>query len=174
MKIREVASGLQFPEGPVALADGSVLLVEIARGTLSRVTPDGRVQVVAQLGGGPNGAAIGPDGAVYVCNNGGFRWTDQPGNCLRPIGQPGDYSGGRIERVGIGLRAPQGKPTQSCSKRACGSGFSARASSPTTTMRRSSKSRASRSRRCAMSASSERSALRLRRASRRPTPISPR
>ena len=66
MKIREIASGLQFPEGPVAMADGSVLLVEIARGTLSRVMPDGRVHVVADLGGGPNGAAIGPDGAVYV------------------------------------------------------------------------------------------------------------
>jgi gluconolactonase len=75
MKIREIASGLQFPEGPVAMADGSVLLVEIARGTLSRVTPDGRMQVVADLGGGPNGAAIGPDGAVYVCNNGGFRYV---------------------------------------------------------------------------------------------------
>ena len=60
MRIRELASGLQFPEGPVAMDDGSVLLVEIARGTLSRVTPGGRVQVVAQLGGGPNGAAIGP------------------------------------------------------------------------------------------------------------------
>ena len=34
MKIREIARGLQFPEGPVAMADGSVLLVEIARGTL--------------------------------------------------------------------------------------------------------------------------------------------
>lgn len=121
MKIRELANGLQFPEGPVALDDGSVLLVEIARGTLSRVTPDGRVQVVADLGGGPNGAAIGPDGAVYVCNNGGFEWTRDPGNCLRPIGQAHDYSGGRIERVnlntgkferlyeevdGIGLRGP--------------------------------------------------------------------
>ena len=66
MKIRELASGLQFPEGPIALRDGSVLLVEIARGTLTRVRPDGLVQVVADLGGGPNGAAIGPDGAVYV------------------------------------------------------------------------------------------------------------
>ena len=41
MKIREIASGLQFPEGPVAMHDGSVVLVEIARGTLSRVLPDG-------------------------------------------------------------------------------------------------------------------------------------
>ena len=77
MKIREIASGLQFPEGPVALADGSVLVVEIARGTLSRVTMDGRIHVGAALGGGPNGAAIGPDGAVYVCNSGGFRWATE-------------------------------------------------------------------------------------------------
>lgn len=101
MKIREIASGLQFPEGPVAMSDGSVLLVEIARGTLSRVTPDGRIHVLAALGGGPNGAAIGPDGAVYICNNGGFRYTHEPGNCLRPIGQANDYSGGRIERVNL-------------------------------------------------------------------------
>lgn len=101
MRFREVASGLQFPEGPIAMADGSVILVEIARGTLTRVTPEGRLQVVARLGGGPNGAAIGPDGAVYVCNNGGFRFTDQPGGCLRPIGQAEDYDGGRIERVSL-------------------------------------------------------------------------
>ena len=101
MKIREIASGLQFPEGPVALADGSVLVVEIARGTLSRVTMDGRIHVVAALGGGPNGAAIGPDGAVYVCNNGGFRWATEIDGTHRPIGQAADYSGGRIERVDL-------------------------------------------------------------------------
>jgi len=101
MKIREIASGLQFPEGPVAMSDGSVVLVEIARGTLSRVTPDGHIHVLATLGGGPNGAAIGPDGAVYICNNGGFRYTSNPGGCLRPIGQADDYSGGRIERVNL-------------------------------------------------------------------------
>ena len=62
--LREIATGLKFPEGPVALPDGDVLLVEIQRGTLSRVRPDGRVTVVAHTGGGPNGAAIGPDGAA--------------------------------------------------------------------------------------------------------------
>ncbi len=101
MKIREIASGLQFPEGPVALADGSVLVVEIARGTLSRVTLDGRITVVADLGGGPNGAAIGPDGAVYVCNNGGFRWHTEGDGTQRPVAQAADYSGGRIERVDL-------------------------------------------------------------------------
>ena len=85
--LRDVAIGLQFPEGPVALADGSVLVVEIARGTLSRVLQSGQVQVVAQLGGGPNGAAIGPDGMVYVCNNGGFRWHRGSDGMLRPLTQ---------------------------------------------------------------------------------------
>ena len=101
MKIREIATGLQFPEGPVAMADGSVLLVEIARGTLSRVTAQGRVEVVADLGGGPNGAAIGPDGAVYVCNNGGFRWALEADGTHRPVAQAEDYAGGRIERVDL-------------------------------------------------------------------------
>lgn len=101
MKIREIARGLQFPEGPIAMNDGSIVLVEIARGTLSRVRADGTVQVLAELGGGPNGAAIGPDGAIYVCNNGGFRWTRESDGCHRPVGQAQDYSGGRIERVDL-------------------------------------------------------------------------
>jgi len=95
-----IASGLKFPEGPIAMDDGSVVLVEIARQTLSRVTPDGKIEVIAELGGGPNGAAIGPDGACYVCNNGGFEWHDRDG-LLFPGEAPADYSGGRIERVDL-------------------------------------------------------------------------
>ena len=95
-----VASGLQFPEGPVALPDGSVLVVEIKAGRLTRVLPSGALQVVAELGGGPNGAALGPDGCCYVCNNGGFSWrTDK---CFtRPTGPAADYQGGSIQRVDI-------------------------------------------------------------------------
>src|SRR5256712_12092724 len=57
---KQIASGLRFPEGPVAMPDGSVILVEIERRALSRVTPDGKVCVLATLGGGANGAALGP------------------------------------------------------------------------------------------------------------------
>lgn len=99
-QIKEIASGLQFPEGPIAMPDGSVVLVEIKRGTLSRVTPDGKVKVVAETGGGPNGAAIGPDGCVYVCNNGGFEWHELNGLVL-PGNQPANYIGGRIQRVDL-------------------------------------------------------------------------
>ncbi len=97
-QIRIMASGLRFPEGPVALADGSVVLVEIARGTISRVAPDGTVTVLAETGGGPNGLAIGPDGAYYLCNNGGFEWAERAG-LLLPVMQAKNYAGGRIERI---------------------------------------------------------------------------
>lgn len=98
--IREIATGLKFPEGPIAMPDGSVVLVEIARQTLTRVTPDGRQQVIAELGGGPNGAAIGPDGKCYVCNNGGFTWHERNGR-LMPGEAPADYKGGSIQRVDL-------------------------------------------------------------------------
>ena len=100
MQPRTIATGLLFPEGPIAMADGSIVLVEIARGTVSRVAPDGNVSVVAELGGGPNGAAIGPDGRCYVCNNGGFDWIERRGR-LFPGDQPADYTGGRIEVVDL-------------------------------------------------------------------------
>jgi gluconolactonase len=95
-----VATGLAFPEGPAVMPDGSVLFVEIAGGRLKRWFPGGDVKVVAELGGGPNGAALGPDGHVYVCNNGGFKWRTDDG-FSRPIGEAADYKGGSIQRVNL-------------------------------------------------------------------------
>ena len=104
-KLREIATGLRFPEGPVALADGSVLVVEIEAARLTRIGPDGSKTTVSQHTGGPNGAAMGPDGKVYVCNNGGFNWHEVPNVGLIPTGQANDYSGGRIERVDLATGA---------------------------------------------------------------------
>ena len=104
MQLELVAEGLRFPEGPIAMEDGSIILVEIARGTLSRVTPDGKISVIAELGGGPNGAAVGPDGACYVCNNGGFEWHDA-GGLLIPGHKPASYTGGSIQRVELATGA---------------------------------------------------------------------
>ncbi|MBT6792749.1 MAG: SMP-30/gluconolactonase/LRE family protein [Gammaproteobacteria bacterium] len=101
MDVTVMTQGLAFPEGPVALSDGAVLVVEIQRGTLTRVAEDGTQSIVAELGGGPNGAALGPDGHCYICNNGGFEWHKGRDGRIFPGEQPANYTGGRIERVDL-------------------------------------------------------------------------
>ena len=101
LDLKLVADGLQFPEGPIWMADGSIILVEIKAQCLSRIAQDGTRTVVADLGGGPNGAAIGPDGAVYVCNNGGMLFIDLPDGATVPHGVPASYVSGSIQRVDL-------------------------------------------------------------------------
>ncbi|MFV0645470.1 MAG: SMP-30/gluconolactonase/LRE family protein [Sphingomonadaceae bacterium] len=100
MDIEIIAEGLGFPEGPVAMRDGSLLVVETQRGRLTRISAAGTVEVVAETGGGPNGAAIGPDGAVYICNNGGFEWHEANGMVI-PGHLPEDYTGGSIQKADL-------------------------------------------------------------------------
>lgn len=95
-----VAEGLRFPEGPVWMQDGSIILAEIEAGRITRVLPDGSTEPVAAPGGGPNGLAVGPDGALYCCNNGGFEYSEQDG-LLIPGKIAPDYETGRIERIDI-------------------------------------------------------------------------
>jgi gluconolactonase len=101
-ELQEVTSGLKFPEGPIAMPDGSVILVEMFGPRLTRVNPDGSKETIAEIPGGPNGAALGPDDTVYLCNNGG-RFTEAeldgltfPGPCTQE-----KYIGGRIQKVDI-------------------------------------------------------------------------
>jgi gluconolactonase len=105
MDIELVTEGLRFPEGPIAMADGSVILTEIEGQVLTRVAPDGTKTTVAETGGGPNGAAIGPDGKIYVTNNGGsFQWLKQDVNGVQltiPGPTPPSHKGGSIQRVDI-------------------------------------------------------------------------
>ena len=93
-----LADGLQFPEGPVAMRDGSIVFVEMRAGRISRLSPDGQLSVVCDSGGGPNGAAIGPDGALYVCNNGGSAYVEGQ---FTATGPSADYVGGSIQRVDL-------------------------------------------------------------------------
>lgn len=100
-----VATGLGFPEGPTFLGDGSVLVVDMEGGRIVRVD-DGRVEVVATPGGGPNGLALADAGTAVVANNGGFRWTEVGGRRI-PIdhathtNEPPGFAGGRMEQVDL-------------------------------------------------------------------------
>ena len=100
--LTEIASGLRFPEGPIAMPDGSVILVEMFGPRVTRIRPDGSKETVAEIEGGPNGAAIGPDGALYLCNNGGCFSPVDLGDLLFPGPfDAGRYIGGRIQRVDL-------------------------------------------------------------------------
>jgi len=105
-ELTEVTTGLRFPEGPIAMPDGTVILVEMFGPRITRVHPDGRKETVAEIVGGPNGAAIGPDGALYLCNNGGCFTPVEMGDLLFPGPfDPSRYIGGRIQRVDLATGA---------------------------------------------------------------------
>jgi gluconolactonase len=86
-----VASGLAFPEGPV-WRDGGLVFTEIEGGVVSRWSEDGGVSLVATTGGGPNGAAAGPDGALYVTQNGGMTRDARVTAGIQRIGPDGDVT----------------------------------------------------------------------------------
>ncbi len=95
-EVKILAEGFGFPEGPVACADGSVVLAKLRNARCSRVTADGKVSVFSACGGGPNGLAIGPDGFFYLCNNGGNRYVE--GHSMG-LGPHPDYKHGYIQRI---------------------------------------------------------------------------
>ena len=91
-----LASGLQFPEGPAVAASGELFVTEIAGQRISRIAGNGTVDTFSITGGGPNGAAFGPNGDLFVCNNGG-RWpTDVPSTSSAD--NP-EYGRGFIQRI---------------------------------------------------------------------------
>ena len=99
-EIEIMAEGLGFCEAPVVMPDGSVLVVDLISANLTRVWKGGK-EVVTNIGGGPNGAQLGPDGALYLCNNGG---ADPNNHSLADPGQPGrverlDLATGKVERL---------------------------------------------------------------------------
>ncbi len=101
-EVRELANGLEFPEGPVVLPDGSVSVCEIKGQRISRIDADGNKETIAETGGGPNGAQLGPDGKLYVCNNGkAFDFIDMGGLTIthQPPSEP--HNGGLIQRVDL-------------------------------------------------------------------------
>ncbi len=119
----EIAKGLGYPEGPQCLKDGSLLIVDIKAAALLRFrpqpdgtyTPDPPIDLhdpTGKLGCGPNGTAIGPDGHVYICNDGGKTFMEIPlthNGVSWTLSVTGDaapnYAGGYIQRVNLETRA---------------------------------------------------------------------
>jgi gluconolactonase len=70
-----IAEGLEFPEGPVWV-DGVLYVTEAMNGTIVRWTPDdrggGSWERAFTTTVGPNGGAVGNDGALLVTQNGGM------------------------------------------------------------------------------------------------------
>ncbi len=94
-----LAFDLLYPEGPVALPDGSVIISEVGGGRITSVNAAGK-RTVATTGLSPAGCAIGPDGFLYVCNSGGTIFRDRDG-FMEPFGTAEEYAGGHIDRVNM-------------------------------------------------------------------------
>ena len=99
-----LAEGLEFPEGPIYMGDGTLVFTQIRGARLSRYA-DGRVETIAHTGGGANGATLGPDAAYYVANNGGLNSSPAGDVAVGrgdPRPHPAGYPGRRV--VGPGWR----------------------------------------------------------------------
>ena len=97
------ASGLKGPEGPVVMANGSVLVCEMYAGRVTLIKPDGTLAPYPAMGGAPNGAAIGPDGACYVANNGGM--GSETGAAETRATPPASFKGPSIQRLDLATGA---------------------------------------------------------------------
>ena len=101
----DVATGLFFPEGPVWMPDGTLYVTELGGACVTQIAPDGTKSKLSDNGGSPNGLAIGPDQALYVCNSGGWDFHEVMGMHVPASDLPANHSGGRIERVDLATGA---------------------------------------------------------------------
>ncbi len=65
------ATGLSAPEGPVALPDGTWLIVEGGgqRGCVTHISADGQNKHIIKKTGRPNGLAVDADGVIWVAES---------------------------------------------------------------------------------------------------------
>jgi gluconolactonase len=105
MEMRFVADNLNFPGGLLVLDNVDVLVAEMSAGVLTRIGAGGTRSQFARTGGAPTAAALGPDRAIYVCNNGTPRAVREKlpdGRTAYRPPRPSEVpaAGGEIQRVG--------------------------------------------------------------------------
>ncbi len=98
-EIADIATGLLFPEGPVVLPDGSVLVSEGARPGVARLGTGGELRRYP-VSGTPSGCALGPGGLLFMCNSGGTTFRTRNG-VLEPHMTSPDYKGGLIQTLDL-------------------------------------------------------------------------
>lgn len=114
MRAEVVVDGIPFGEGPVWCDDGTLVVTSVAGGCLYRVWPERHErEMLADTGGGANGAVAASDDGFLVTQNGGFDFSSvgifrdpppfrpaTPG--LQRVGPDGD-----VDYVAdVGLHAP--------------------------------------------------------------------
>jgi gluconolactonase len=65
-----VSQGHKLTEGPAIDRDGAIFFTDIPNNRIHKIAIDGKVTVFKEDSGGANGTMFGPDGRLYVCQNG--------------------------------------------------------------------------------------------------------
>lgn len=109
MSAQVVATGLEVPEGPVALPDGRIAFVQQVLGMVSAF--DGTTVSTISVGpGAPNSVTYGRDGFLYAAQNGGVvdEWrAEVPATpSIERISLAGEISTLTTEVAGVALQAP--------------------------------------------------------------------
>jgi gluconolactonase len=106
----QIAEGLGWPEGPSVLDDGRLVFVETYRSRIGVWSPSGETGEFAFTAGGPNATALGSDGALYVCQNGGvvgpWRAPEQRPPSIQRVNPDGSVELICSEVDGDGFQAP--------------------------------------------------------------------
>ncbi|HWC17659.1 MAG TPA: SMP-30/gluconolactonase/LRE family protein [Terriglobales bacterium] len=65
-----LGEGFKFSEGPAVDREGNVYFTDIPNNRIHKIDLNGKITVWRENSGGANGMMFGPDGRLYVCQNG--------------------------------------------------------------------------------------------------------